>query len=239
MTADFDPRIPADLDASGRDLILLYADDRVYLSEVLEGLGLPNLAAVRERLTARRLISGSLPQTRTREEVLAQRAAERRRLVDEARRIDAKYAGEPIVWDGPLDTDEQIAAAAVAMQREVEAEARAARRFRRDRTPEEQAELGRRALDVLQRVPRVPPDPGDQMPDERSVVLRRADTMSGAPIFRGTRVTVSTLFDHLADGYSLAEILDSFPTLDRDDCATAIRQAARLLADQAPDETSE
>ena len=123
MSADYDPPAPADLDASGRDLILLYADDGVYLSEVLEGLGLPDLAAVRERLKARRLISEPLPQTRSREDVLAQRAGERRRIVEEAREIDAAYAGRPVAWPGPLDTDAEIAAASVAMQREAEGEA--------------------------------------------------------------------------------------------------------------------
>ena len=93
------------------------------------------------------------------------KAAERLRAVEEARRIDEKYRNVPIAWDGPLDTDDEIAAAAVAMQRQVEAEARTERRFRRDRPPEENAELERRALDVLQKVPRVPPDPGDEMPD--------------------------------------------------------------------------
>lgn len=164
MTNDFEPPSAEDLDGDGRDLILLYADDRVFLWEVLAGLGLPDLAAVRERMAARRLISEPMPQVRTREDVLAERAAERQRHVDEARRIDARYRDVPVKWDGPLETDEDIARAAVAMQREIEAEARAIQRFRR-RTPEEQEELRRGAIDVLKKVPRRPPDPGDEMPD--------------------------------------------------------------------------
>lgn len=94
----------------------------------------------------------------------ARRAAIRRQLIAQDRAIEERYRGRPIDWSGPLETDDDIAAAAVAMQRQVEAEARAAGRFRR-RTPEEDEELEQRALDVLQRVPRVPPDPGDEMPD--------------------------------------------------------------------------
>lgn len=94
-----------------------------------------------------------------------QRAAERPRIIAEDREIDARYAGRPVNWPGPLETDEQIAAASVAMQRQVEAEARAAHRFRSRRTPDQNEELRRRALDVLKRVPRVPPDEGDEMPD--------------------------------------------------------------------------
>ena len=41
--------------------------------------------------------------------------------------------------------------------------------------------------------------------------------MSGTPCFRGTRVPVAVLFDNLADGLSLDEILESWPSLRRED----------------------
>ena len=41
--------------------------------------------------------------------------------------------------------------------------------------------------------------------------------MGGTPCFRGTRVPVSVLFENLADGLSLDEILESWPSLSRDD----------------------
>ena len=43
------------------------------------------------------------------------------------------------------------------------------------------------------------------------------DILGGTPVFRGTRVPVQTLFDYLADGFSLNEFLDNFPTVERTD----------------------
>ena len=43
------------------------------------------------------------------------------------------------------------------------------------------------------------------------------EILGGRRVFRGTRVPIEALFDNLADGMSLDEILDSFPTLDRAD----------------------
>ena len=37
--------------------------------------------------------------------------------------------------------------------------------------------------------------------------------VSGTPVFRGTRVPVQTLFDYIADGNTLDEFLDNFPTV--------------------------
>jgi uncharacterized protein (DUF433 family) len=39
------------------------------------------------------------------------------------------------------------------------------------------------------------------------------EIMHGTPCFTGTRVPVSVLFDNLASGSTLDEILDDFPTL--------------------------
>ena len=39
------------------------------------------------------------------------------------------------------------------------------------------------------------------------------EIMSGVPVFRGTRVPIRTLFDYIANGYTLEEFLDSFPSV--------------------------
>ena len=46
--------------------------------------------------------------------------------------------------------------------------------------------------------------------------------VSGAPVFRGTRVPVAALIDNLEAGLSLDEFLDNFPTVKRE-------QALRVL----------
>lgn len=50
------PPAPEDLDADGRDLIDAYALDRLYLHEVLSGLGVPDIHAVFARMKARGMI---------------------------------------------------------------------------------------------------------------------------------------------------------------------------------------
>lgn len=55
------------------------------------------------------------------------------------------------------------------------------------------------------------------------------EIVSGTPVFRGTRVPVQTLFDYLADGYSLDEILKFFPTLQRQDAIRILEVTPQFL----------
>lgn len=41
------------------------------------------------------------------------------------------------------------------------------------------------------------------------------EVVSGAVVFKGTRVPVEALLDNLADGMSLEDFLENFPTVDR------------------------
>jgi uncharacterized protein (DUF433 family) len=47
-------------------------------------------------------------------------------------------------------------------------------------------------------------------------ITRNPDIMHGAPVFRGTRVLVQTLFDYLEGGESLDDFLSGFPTVSRE-----------------------
>lgn len=49
-----------------------------------------------------------------------------------------------------------------------------------------------------------------------AVVARNPKDMHGAPCFAGTRVTVRSLFDHLAAGYTVEGFLQQFPTVKRE-----------------------
>ena len=37
----------------------------------------------------------------------------------------------------------------------------------------------------------------------------------GTPVFKGTRVPISTLFDHLEEGITIEEFLEDFPTVTK------------------------
>jgi uncharacterized protein (DUF433 family) len=71
------------------------------------------------------------------------------------------------------------------------------------------------------------------------VAVKHEHILGGRPTFRGTRVQIETLFENLAEGYSLDEIIENFPTLDREDMRLALFQACELLKKAAPDTTDE
>ena len=51
---------------------------------------------------------------------------------------------------------------------------------------------------------------------ERLPITVDPEIMSGAPVFEGTRVPVDALLHNLADGVSLDEFLENFPTVSRE-----------------------
>jgi uncharacterized protein (DUF433 family) len=51
------------------------------------------------------------------------------------------------------------------------------------------------------------------------------ETMGGVPVFRGTRVPVSTLFDYLEDNYALEVFLDDFPTVSKEAAIAVLSHA--------------
>jgi len=55
--------------------------------------------------------------------------------------------------------------------------------------------------------------------------------LGGAPVFKGTRVPVRTLFEYLERGYSLEEFLECFPSVTKDMARRVLeRSEAALLA---------
>jgi uncharacterized protein (DUF433 family) len=58
------------------------------------------------------------------------------------------------------------------------------------------------------------------------VISIDSEIMSGTPCFRGTRVPIAVLFENLADGQSLDEILESWPTLKREDALAVLALAS-------------
>ena len=59
------------------------------------------------------------------------------------------------------------------------------------------------------------------------------EIMSGAPVFRGTRVPVQSLFEYLEDNLSLDEFLDCFPTVRREDAVAVLEHSKSELLVQA------
>jgi uncharacterized protein (DUF433 family) len=65
----------------------------------------------------------------------------------------------------------------------------------------------------------------------QSHVTIDSEIMSGAPVFRGTRVPVRILFDHLEGGETVEEFLAGFPSVSREQVITFLE----LVSSRTPD----
>lgn len=63
---------------------------------------------------------------------------------------------------------------------------------------------------------------------------RRPEMCGGAPVIRGTRVTVRTVLASLAEGDGIGEILAAFPTLKEADVRAVIAFAAASAREDIP-----
>ena len=70
-------------------------------------------------------------------------------------------------------------------------------------------------------------------PSNSPAVHSDPDIMGGVPVFVGTRVPLQNLLDYLCGGDPLAEFLDDFPSVSREQAVAALRQAAQALVDHA------
>ena len=59
-------------------------------------------------------------------------------------------------------------------------------------------------------------------------------TCGGEPVIRGTRVTVRTVLASLADGMTVGEILQDFPTLEEQSVRAVIAFAAASAEEDLP-----
>lgn len=64
-------------------------------------------------------------------------------------------------------------------------------------------------------------------------IVRDPEIMHGTPVFRGTRVSVQTLFDYIEGGETLEDFLEGFPTVSRDLALRALQEAKQLLLARA------
>jgi len=74
-----------------------------------------------------------------------------------------------------------------------------------------------------------------------SAISINPKVQGGVPCFTGTRVPVSSLFDHVEEGYTLDELLSDFPTVKREQAIAALELVKADMArhvDRRGDETA-
>ena len=70
--------------------------------------------------------------------------------------------------------------------------------------------------------------------DYRVHIMRDPQVCGGEPVIKGTRVTLRTVLASLADGDSLEQILEAFPTLTPEDVRAVIAFAAASAEEDLP-----
>jgi uncharacterized protein (DUF433 family) len=59
------------------------------------------------------------------------------------------------------------------------------------------------------------------------------EILGGAPVFKGTRVPVKTLFEYLENDYSVEQFLDCFPSVSRDLVNKVLERSEQALLSPA------
>ncbi len=59
------------------------------------------------------------------------------------------------------------------------------------------------------------------------------EILGGAPVFKGTRVPVKTLFEYIENDYSVEEFLDCFPSVSRDLVNKVLERSEQALLSPA------
>jgi uncharacterized protein (DUF433 family) len=64
-----------------------------------------------------------------------------------------------------------------------------------------------------------------------AVIVQDPEILGGEPVFKGTRVPVKSLFDHLEAGDSIQDFLDGFPSVKREQVIALLEESkAHALA---------
>lgn len=72
--------------------------------------------------------------------------------------------------------------------------------------------------------------------DIRELITIDNEILSGQTVFKGTRVPVESLFDHLEAGVSLDDFLDDFPTVTKAQAVALLEWTNKLLNTKNPDQ---
>ena len=61
------------------------------------------------------------------------------------------------------------------------------------------------------------------------VININPEIMGGTPVFRGTRVPIETLFDHLERGITIDAFLDDYPTVSKEQVIQVLELVGKLF----------
>jgi uncharacterized protein (DUF433 family) len=71
-------------------------------------------------------------------------------------------------------------------------------------------------------------------PELSQVIHSDPEILGGTPVFVGTRVPAQALLDYLEGGHPLAEFLEDFPSVTKEQAVALLEHARELVLARAP-----
>lgn len=65
-----------------------------------------------------------------------------------------------------------------------------------------------------------------------SVIKIDPELMSGAPVFKGTRVKIQTLFDYIENGKTIEDFLDDYDWVKKEQAISVLELAKNFLSNE-------
>ena len=62
------------------------------------------------------------------------------------------------------------------------------------------------------------------------VITINSEILGGTPVFKGTRVPIETLFDHLESGITIDAFLDDFPSVTKEQVVEVLELVGQLFS---------
>lgn len=65
---------------------------------------------------------------------------------------------------------------------------------------------------------------------DEKIIDSNPEVLGGTPVFRGTRVPIKSLFDHLEAGDSIDDFLEGFPSVQREHASALLEKSQELAS---------
>jgi uncharacterized protein (DUF433 family) len=68
----------------------------------------------------------------------------------------------------------------------------------------------------------------------KDYIQRKPDILLGKPVIKGTRISVELIMRKLAEGYTVEDLLKSYPHLSKEQIQAVFEYAADMIAHETP-----
>jgi uncharacterized protein (DUF433 family) len=69
--------------------------------------------------------------------------------------------------------------------------------------------------------------------DQQNRIVLNPAVLAGKPSVKGTRISVEHVLDHLASGWTIAAVLENYPSLSEKDIVACLAYARDVVAGEA------